>query len=818
MFKNYLKIGLRALVKQKIYSFINIIGLSVGIASVAMILLHVEDEFSYDQFHVKKDELYKVSLERKYPNHSTFYDIIPHSYMEVMVQDYPEVVAGTRIADFTGGGQFTVMMTYIDENNNKKAFEESRFLAADSNFFDMFSIEILKGDKENALRGANKTVITEETAKKYFGDEDPIGKTISSPFAEFQVTAVCANIPDNSHFDFDFLASILSGGPFFQQPNFMGFSAHTYLELAPGADAKALEAKFPAMVDKYAGPQVEQSLNLSYADYVKAGNGYRYIMRPLTSVHLDPTNYEAKMKPGGNLTYVYIFISISIMIMIIACINFMNLATARSAERAKEVGIRKTMGSYRSQLISQFLTESIVISLVSMMFAFLIIYLALPSFNTLAQKNLSLSLTGSMIVPIMFVFAMIVGLLAGSYPAFVISGYNPVSVLKGKLLSSTKGSWLRNGLVIFQFFVSIVLIVGTLGVQRQMEFMRNKSLGFDKDQIVYVTGAGVLGPSFDAFVNEIERIPGVESAAGGGSIPGLFTFGAQFTKEGSTEPLTTKSFNMSDDFAETMGFEIVEGRDFSKDFDDSLSLMLNEVAVETFGLDDPIGSRLTVAGVGAGGVNQVFTVIGVVKDYHFQSLRDEITPLAIFSAENNGQAANFLVAIRAEGRNLSDVVPQVENLWKTLVQNDEPFKYEFLDQSLEAQYNDEKRSGELFGIFAGLAIIIACVGLFGLAAYTAGLRTKEIGVRKVMGASVIQVVVMLSIEFTKLIAIAFILAVPLAWWGMDTWLSGFYYRTSLGVGIFLIAGGSALLISWLTVSYQSIKAAVVNPVKSLRSE
>ena len=818
MFKNYLKIGLRALVKQKIYSFINILGLSVGIASCALILMHVEDEFSYDQFHLKKNQLYKIGLERKYPNHTTYFDLIPHSFMEVMVEDYPEVVAGARIADFTGGGQFTLMMRYIDEKNNEKAFEESRFLAADSNIFDMFTIEVLNGDKEKALRGANKVVITEETAKKYFGDADPIGKTLSAPFAEFQVTAVCENIPENSHFDFDFLASLSSGGNFFQQTNFTGFSTHTYLELEPDANPKALEAKFPAMVDKYAGPQIEQNLSIAYADYVAAGNGYRYIMRQLTDVHLDPTNYESKMKPGGNLTYVYIFISIAIMIMIIACINFMNLATARSAERVKEVGIRKTMGSHRRQLVSQFLTESIVISFVSMLFAFLIIYLALPYFNTLAQKNLALNITGSMIVPMMFIFALIVGLLAGSYPAFVISGYSPVSVLKGKLHSSGRGSWLRDGLVIFQFFVSIILIVGTLGVKKQMDFMRNKSLGFDKDHVIYVTGTQVLGQNFESFVNEIRRMPGVESAAGGQSVPGLFTFGAQFTKEGATEPLTTKSFNISDDFAETLGFEIVDGRDFSKDFDDSLSLILNEVAVRTLGLEDPVGSRLSTNAGGGNGGNRIFTVVGVVKDYHFQSLRDEITPLAIFCTESNGPGPNFLVAIRTESRNLGDLVLSVENLWNRLAVNNDPFKYKFLDESLEAQYRDEKRSGELFGIFAGLAIIIACVGLFGLAAYTAGLRTKEIGVRKVMGASVAQIVAMLSIEFTKLILIAFVLAVPMAWWGMDNWLNGFYYRTTLGISTFFIAGGSALLISWLTVSYQSIKAAIVNPVNSLRSE
>jgi len=817
MFKNYLKIGLRNLFKQRIYSVINILGLSIGIASCALILLHVENEYSYDQFNVKKDRIYKIGLERKYPSHITYYDIIPHSFMEVMVNDFPEVVAGTRIADFTAGGRFGVMVRYTDtdKNNEQKSFEETKILAADSNFFDMFTIKILKGDQETALKGANKMVITEETAKKYFGNEDPIGKTLNTDVGDYSVTAVCQNIPENSHFDFDFLIT-LSTVQFFKQPNFTGFSAHTYLELAPGASPKELAAKFPDMVDKYAGPQIEQNLNLSYKDYVAAGNGYQYILRPLTEVHLDPTNYENKMKPGGNRTYVYIFISITVLILLIACINFMNLATARSAERAKEVGIRKTMGSFRNQLIGQFLVESIVISLVSMLLALGLAYLALPYFNTLAQKHLAISLTGSMIIPAMLAFALIAGFLAGSYPAFVISSYNPVNVLKGKLYSSSRGSWLRNGLVVFQFFISIVLIVGTLGVKKQMDYMRSKSLGFDKDHILYITRANALNDKYQTFIDEIKRMPGVINVAGANSVPGLGTFGVQFVAEGATEPLTTKAFFMDDDFAETLGFDIIEGRDFSKDFNDSLSLLLNETAVKTLNIQDPIGARLTSQG--GNGQVRVFTVVGVVKDYHFQSLRDEITPLAIFCTESNGRNnPNFVVAIKAQGKGLANLVPGVEKLFKELAPQ-EPFKYEFLDQSFEAQYNDDRRSGELFAVFAGLAIIIACVGLFGLAAYTAGLRTKEIGVRKVMGASVGQVVVMLSMEFTKLILVAFIIAVPIAWWGMDKWLEGFYYRTSLGIWTFLMAGGAALFISWITVSYQSIRAAIVNPVNSLRNE
>ncbi len=818
MFKNYLKIGLRNLVKQKIYSVINIVGLSVGMASCALILLHVEDEFSYDQFHEKKDQLYKVSLERIYPDYTTFYDVIPHSFSEVMKQDFPEVENSVRIGAGIGGN--AVMVRYNPEGRDQVVFEENQILLADSNFFDVFTFELLKGDPETALAGQNKMVITEETAKKYFGDEDPIEKTLITDFGQFTITGICENIPDNSHFDFDFLGS-LNTFPFFRNENYMSFSCHTYLQLAKGAPPSQLEAKFPDMVRNYAAGQVQQNLNMSYDEYIAAGNGYRYYLRQITDIHLDPSNIEGKMKAGGSSTYVYIFISISVIILIIACINFMNLATARSAERAKEVGVRKTMGSLRNQLTSQFLVESVLISLIAMFLAFGIIYLALPEFNTLANKTLSISLTGSMIIPGMITFALVVGLLAGSYPALVISGYKPVEVMKGKFRSSSQGSWLRNGLVVFQFWISIVLIIGTLVVQDQMQYMLNKSLGFDKEELITISRAFTLNANnanqSETFINEIEQIPGVIGAASSNSIPGNFFFGIQFTIEGSTEPLTAKGFNVDDDFSELMGFELVEGRTFSRDFDDSLSIILNKKAVETLGVEDPIGMRLTTTGAaGAPTAAVVYTVVGVVEDFHFESLHDEITPLIIISTESQTAGIAF-VSVRIEMEQSSQVLADIESKWKEFVPQ-EPFKFQFLDQYLDDQYQAEKNSSQIFATFTGLAIIIACVGLFGLAAYTAGLRTKEIGVRKVMGASVASVVVMLSKDFTKLILIAFVLAVPVAWYAMDQWLSGFYYRVDVGVVTFIIAGGIALLISWLTVSYQSIKAAVVNPVKSLRSE
>jgi putative ABC transport system permease protein len=815
MFKNYLKIALRSLFKQKVYSGINILGLSIGIASCLLIVMYVTNEFSYDKFHSKGDRIYKVALERKYPNHSTYYAIIPHSYADAMLRDFPEVEQVVKMS-----GQINnVVVSYQDSRNDLKQFEENFVMAADSNFFNVFDIKLVKGDPQKALVNLNDIVLTESTAKRYFGNEDAVGKTLRMFNQDFKVSAVCEDVPENSHFKFDFLSKwdeqFFAGG---RETNFITFSAHVYLLLKPGADPKAVESKIPKLVDTYAAAQIEQDLGKSWEDYKKEGNGYRYFLQALTNIHLDPTNIEAKMRPGGNLNYVYFLISIAILILVIACINFMNLATARSAERAREVGVRKTMGSIKGQLVSQFLLESIVLSVIATALAVALMYIALPAFNDLTGKALSFHFSALSIFALTAI-ALLVGFLAGSYPAFVLSGFNPVVVMKGKFSNNAKGAWLRNGLVVFQFFISIILIVGTLVVSDQMTYMQNKSLGYNKDQILVVERAFALQDKTQTFIDELKTIPGVETSAGSFSMLGRQGdfFGAQFIPEGSSEILTTKSMGIDDDFAETIGFQFVEGRGYSKETNDSLSIILNESALKLLDIKDPIGKKMSqVQRTPQGNVTVQFTIIGVIKDFNFQSLRDPITPLTIQSVESFGGGAGYAYA-RINTDNLQSVVAQVENKWKTLVP-DQPFKYIFLDQNLNAQYENEKRAGQVFAIFSGLAIVIACVGLFGLAAYTASLKTKEIGIRKVLGASVSSVVVLLSKEFTKLILIAFVLATPLAWYVMNNWLQGFAYRIDLGPKVFIIAGLSALLISWLTVSYQSIKAAIMNPVKSLRSE
>jgi len=806
MIRNYLKIALRSLLKQKVYSFINILGLSTGIASCILIVMFVGDELSYDAFHLKGDRIYKVALERKYPTYSINYAVVPYSYGDVMQQDFAEVETVVKM-----GGPYNNNGVHIVGNDNReKVFEEQFIMAADSNFFDVFDFKLLGGDPGKVLLHPFSMVLTESTALRYFGNDQAVGKQLRVFGRDFTVTGICENIPENSHIKFDLLfkrdEQFLNEG----RPNFLGFDSHLYILLKPGADPSALERKFPKMVETYAAAQ----MGAGWADYRKAGNDYRYFLQPLRKIHLDPTNIEGKVKPGGNETYIYFLSCIAVLILLIACINFMNLATARSAERGREVGVRKTMGSVRGQLIKQFLTESMLVSMFASGLALIIVYTYLPSFNVLTGKHLSLSPDGRLIAGLGAVI-ILVGLLAGSYPAFVLSSFNPVMVLKGQMTTKMKGKMMRNGLVVFQFMISIVLIAGTLVVMRQMDFMQQKSLGYNQDQVIVVERMLALEGKVQTFFDEVKRISHVENAGGsfvllGGNRTGDL-FGEMWSAEGSSERLTGKSMVIDDDFASVMGLQIIEGRGFSKQANDSLSLILNETAVRSFGITDPVGKRLRLNGDG-----DYFTIIGVVKDFNFQSLHDPITPLTIRSNENfvGGVAYAF---VRLKGRDVQSVLTDIEKTWKTLAPG-QPFKYVFLDENLKAQYEKEKLAGDIFSTFSGLAIIIACVGLFGLAAYTANQRTKEIGIRKVLGASMPSVVVMLSKDFTWLVLIAFLLATPMAWYLMDGWLERFAYHIDLGAGVFIAAGASALLISLITVSYQSVKAAIANPVKSLRSE
>lgn len=779
-----------------------------------MITLYVQYEFSYDKFFEHADHIYKIALERKYPDHSTYYATIPHSYSDAIQHDLPEVKQVTRLTSPNNN----TLVTYKNTQGDVKAFEEDFVSAADSNFFSFFSIQFVKGNAANALKYPNDMVITAATANRYFGNEDPLGKTLEFFGGTFRVSGVCQNVPENSHFKFDFIFN-LAYIPFFKQPNFTGFSAYVYLQLDDSNNPEAVVSKFPKLVDTYAAAQIERNLGKSWEAYKKEGNGYRYFLQPLTSVHLDPTNLEGKMQTGGNLEFVYFLISVAVLLVIIACINFMNLATARSAERAREVGVRKTMGSMKGQLVAQFLTESILISLVATGLAIVIVELALPAFSQLTEKNLTMHFDPTIAAGLL-TLALFVGFLAGSYPAFMLSGFDPVIVMKGNFTGNRNGAWLRNGLVIFQFAISIILIVGTLVVQRQMKFVQSKSLGFDKEQMLVVERAFALNPLHTkTLIDQIRQLPQVIAAGGSASLPGRQGdfFGAFFQPEGSSEILTVKTMVIDDQMAQTLGLELVEGKWFSEHTNDSLNILLNEAAVKTMGLQNPVGLKLSnVQQTPQGNVTIKYTISGIVKDFHFQSLRDRITPLVIQSTENNGGNVAYLMA-RIKPGQYEEGIKSIESRWKAIA-SEQPFRYIFLDENFNANYKAERQAGKLFAVFAALAILVACVGLFGLSAYTTHLRTKEIGVRKVLGASVGGVVLLLAKDFTRMVLISFVFAVPVSWYLMKQWLEEFAYRIDLSFGVFILAGLITIFIAWFTVSFQTFKAAILNPVHSLRSE
>ncbi|MFT3934366.1 MAG: ABC transporter permease [Chitinophagaceae bacterium] len=814
MIKNYLKIAFRSMAKRKGYTLINVLGLATGMAVCLLIVLFIQSEMGYDAFNEKASNIYRVALDRKYPGRSTSYSMIPSSIGESIQREYPEVLQSTRLFDFIGNGTFLIKI-------GDRLFEEKHVLMADSNFLSVFSAKIIQGDAATALQKPNSVVITAATAKKYFGTPDAVGKSFTSDNEQhFSVSAVCQDWPENSHFTFNMLISTASF-PFLKEPNYTGFSAHTYLLLQPGTNPASLEAKFPHVIDKYVSGAIAKNFNMSYEQFVASGNGYHYYLQPLTKIHLI-SDLEGELKPNGSIKAIYVFAVIAIFILVIACINFINLSTARSVERAKEVGIRKTFGSEKKSLIAQFLFESTMISLLSIVLAIVLIVLLLPLFNKISGKELSFYyfLQPAKII-LLLGFAIAVGILAGLYPALVLSSFKPIVVLKGKFKSNKYGMLLRNGLVVFQFAISVILIICTIVVNRQMQYMLGDKLGFRKDHIIEIQGTRLLDQNTQAFQNELARIPGVSAISGSSSLPGQSNFfGISWQAEGAKESMTGRSVLADDQYAALLNIPMKEGRFFSKEFlTDSLAVVLNEKAVEELQLKNPIGARLTTTENGfnaADGSTYFYTVVGVIKDFHYQSLHQKITPLIFVNTTKFGNRPP-VTAVRVNANNFATSLRGIEATWKKFIPQ-RPFHYDFLDKSLEGLYLAEQRTQRIFTIFSVLAIFIACIGLLGLAAYATQLRVREISIRKILGASAGSIAGMLSKDFLKLVVIAMIVAFPLAWWGMHTWLQNFAYKTNISWWIFLLAGALSAFIALITISFQSIKAALTNPVKSLRTE
>jgi putative ABC transport system permease protein len=809
MIKNYFKIAWRNIVKNKIFSFINIAGLAIGLCCFTLIALFVLDELSYDRYNKKADRIYRLNSDLLFGGTEQKLSVTSDAMGSTLKKDYPAVEQYARIYNSNGPKQVKKDNVFITEYN---------VAHADSTLFDVFTLPAIAGDTKTALNEPNTVVITESSAKKYFGTTDAVGKMLETDDnngTTYKVTAVIKDIPRNSHFNFDMLFSM--DNVQYQWNNHLSQNFHTYIVLKKGTDPHEFEKYFAQYINKYVLPQAKQIMQISsLEEFEKAGNRLSFSMTPLTDIHLH-SGLAYELRANGSMQYVYIFSIAAIFILLIACINFMNLSTARSSNRAKEVGIRKVLGTERKNLIRQFLTESTITAIISLALSIVIAWLVLPVFNSISGKSLELSqITSGFFLPLLLALPFIVGLLAGSYPAFFLSSFKPISVLKGKINTGTKRSYLRSSLVVIQFGISIFFIVGTIVVYRQLNYIQTKKLGFTKDQVLVINGGWALGNKAEAFKNDILNMPGVSSGTLSGYLPVTSSSRSDVTFSKDAVMDSRNGFNqqiwiVDHDYIKTMGMKIVSGRAFSKNFgSDPSAIVINQTTKDILGYDDPVGKK--IYSNDGGGKVSVYTIIGVVENFHFSSLRQNIGALCMVLGFNPGFAT-----FKVSTKDIKPLLGNIENKWKAMVP-ERPFSYRFLDDAFNQMYDEEQRVGKIALSFALLAILIACLGLFGLATYMAEQRTKEIGVRKVLGATVSNIASMLSKDFLRLVVIAAVFAFPLAWWFMHNWLQDFAYRVNISWWIFIGAAVIALAIALATVGFQAIKAAVANPVKSLRTE
>jgi putative ABC transport system permease protein len=811
MLKNYLKIAWRNLVRNKTFSIINIAGLAIGLSCFLLISLYVLDELSFDKFYANADRIYRINAHIRFGGTDLNFPFTSDMMGQMLKKDYPQVEEYARVYNSSGSKLVKKGNDYINE---------AKVCHVDSTFFRVFQLPVIAGDVKNALNEPNTVVITEKIAKKYFGTTDAVGKTIETNDNNktlYKVNAVIKDVPHNSHFNFEFYFSMKNVDYHWGQ--FLSHNFHTYLLLRPGVAQKTVENKFTEYINKYCLPEAKQFMQINTMDdFKKSGNKLEYDMTPLTKLHLYST-LQYEFLPGGNIQYVYIFSAVALLILLIACINFMNLTTARSANRAKEVGIRKVLGTEKKELVAQFLVECTLMVVLSLLIAIGIAYLVLPLFNNVSSKSMGLlNLFSPVILPLLIALPFVVGLLAGSYPAFYLSSFKPIEVLKGKLKMGSRSGGLRNFLVGFQFFTSIFLIIATIIIYRQLHYIQTKNLGYNKGQVLMVDDAYVLKNNLTPFKDEVLRLPGVSSGSISGFLPVTSTNRNDNTFS-TTQIMDAKNgFDMQTwavdyDYIKTLGMQIMKGRNFSKDFgSDSSAVIINESLAKSIGFDDPIGKQIYGTYYSPGTARIGYTIIGVVKNFNFESLKQNVGLLGLFLKPNSGMAS-----FKVNAANIPDVLRQVENKWKAMAPG-MPFSYRFLDDEFNNMYSSEQKIGKIILIFSTLAILIACLGLFGLSTFIAEQRTKEIGIRKVLGSSVSSIVQLLSKDFIKLVILSFIIAAPVAWWFMNKWLQDFANRVDISWWIFLLAGALALMIALATVSFQAIKAALMNPVKSLRTE
>ena len=834
MFKNYLKSAFRNIVRNKFYSILNILGLSIGIIAAIFILLYNSSELSYDKYHIKHNRIHRLESDFTISNKHDLFAVTSAPLGPAFKIEFPEVEEFVRFAN-----DGSILIKYED-----KEFYEDDFYYTDSTIFDVFTHEFVYGTPEKALTEPNTCVLTETLAKKYFGNENPIGKVISdAEDANFKITAVVKDLPESSHLKFRGLFSFNTLVEFFGpermnsfEPNaFWNVNFYTYVLLNENSNIQSIHEKFPEFYEKYMK---------SLGDQINAS--FEFMSTPLADIHL--TSTLRGDLPTGNKSYVYIFTVIAIFILLIASINYMNMATARSANRTKEVGIRKVLGAIRFQLIRQFLTESVILALTALILAIAAVYLLLPDFNQIAGKNLVFGFKQTpMIIFWIFIIALITGLLSGSYPAFYLSSFMPVKVLKGKLNTGAKSGWLRRILVVFQFIISIAMIIGTIVISNQLNFLRTKDLGFDKENILVIGVQDTsLRKKIPSFREELLQNPIVINAATSSSYPGGMG-GILVMRVETLEKLsenndlrdTTQNEISNDsttfqtgsrmvehalnlalidyDFIDSYKMEIINGRNFDKNMGTDLEegVLINEAAAKELGWgDDAIGKKIDF-GIELDGTADRYTkVIGVIKNFNYNSLHNKIDPMLFFLSES----PRYFLSIRIDEKNRQQALEFIEEKWYEFGAIN-PFDYDFLDQNLDEMYEAEVNIGRIFRIASLLSIFIALLGLLGLSSFIAEQRSKEIGIRKVLGASVSSIIIKLFKEFIVLIMVAFVIAAPLSWWGLTDWLStSFIYNVGIGWLTFVIAAFLAIIIGLATTSFHIIKAANANPVDSIKCE
>ncbi|NBB19927.1 FtsX-like permease family protein [Runella sp. CRIBMP] len=807
MIRNYLKIAFRNLQRNKIYSAINIGGLAIGMATCLLITLYVLDEISYDRYHQKADRIYRIDFDVKFGGQDREFATVSDGMGDALKNDYPFIETFTR---------FRPIDILVKKGN--QSIRESMSMFVDNSVFEVFDIPLIEGDAKTALQEPFTIVLDEQTAQKYFGKTQVLGITMTIDEKAYKVTGVMKKIPENSHFRGRNMFLSMASSADSRANNWLNNNFFTYLVFKEGTKPEQLKSQFDKVIHKYMMPQFKSVMGIkSIEELEKAGNRVALGLTSLTDIHLHSNKFY-ELSPNSSIQYVYIFSAIALFILLIACVNFMNLSTARSVNRAKEVGVRKVMGSVRTMLMNQFLSESILMSLIAFILALGIATLVLPFFNDISAKNLNLSFVKKpLLLSILFSFAVFVGLLAGIYPALFLSSFKPISILKGKLSATTKGGYFRSSLVVFQFFASIFLIISTIVIYCQLDFIQKQNIGFNREQVIVINDTNLLEKGLESFKNELLQISGIKSATISAFLPTpSYRNNTVFWTEGQLSAdngITMQFWEVGYDYTETLKMQFVAGRDFDKTMStDSLAIIINETTAKQTGYKNPIGQKLYAYG---GNLKDLipYTIIGVVKNFNYASLRENVASLSMCLAKK----PYGMISVRVQSDDFKQSIAQIEEKWKARA-GGTPLNYQFLDEAFDNMYRTEQRIGKVFISFAVLAILIACLGLFGLATFTAEQRTKEIGVRKVLGASIWSIVQLLSKDFLKLVCLAFVIASPLAYYAMSTWLKNFAFRTDIPLWVFIGSGTSALAITLLTVSYQSIKTALMNPVKSLKTE